>query len=60
MAQFKVGCNEIQYGDKVFEAETEKEAIKLAEEYLDENGLDHTFKVFDREFNAAIAINIEE
>lgn len=60
MAQFKVGCNEIQYGSKIFEAETEEDALIKAKKYLEENGLDDTFDVFDREYGAEFANNIGE
>lgn len=60
MKKFKVLCNETKYGSKVFKAETEEEAIKLAEKYIEENGIDITFDVFDREFNAEFANEIPD
>lgn len=59
MKKFKVLCNETKYGSKVFKAETEEEALELARVYIDINGFDDTFKVFDREFNEESAEDID-
>jgi len=59
MKQYRVGCNEIQYGDKVFEAESEDEAIKLANKYIEEHGMDDTFEVHTREYDAVYAEDVK-
>ena len=58
--QYKVNCNETQYGSKLIEAESGEEAMQLANQYIEEHGIDHTFKVCGREFNTVYAEEIDD
>ena len=52
---YKVSCYETVHGSFYVDAKSEDEALELAQEILEKDGMPSDAKIFDREFEACVA-----
>lgn len=60
LKSYKVGCYETIHAYIYVNAKSEKEALEKAHTILDEQGMPSDAKVFDREFEACSAEELEK